>query len=40
MNIDLAFFSVLISSALMVTCLSPIILVGLLIKDWKKGELW
>jgi hypothetical protein len=30
----------LITAALLVTCLAPTILIVLLIKDWKKGDLW
>ena len=33
-------FQVLVILALMVTCCSPVILVALLIADWKKGRLW
>jgi len=38
--IEFEIFSGLISGALLLTCLSPLILLALLIKDWKKGDLW
>jgi len=38
--ISLSLFNLLISSALFVTCLSPIVLIILLIRDIKKGDLW
>lgn len=38
--ISLTLFELLISGALLVTCLSPLILIGLLIRDWEKGDLW
>lgn len=40
MVIELSVFSTLISFALLVTCLSPLILLGLLIRDWRNGTLW
>lgn len=38
--IGITVFSVMIVVALAVTSLAPLVLVGLLIRDWKKGELW
>ena len=40
MTLDYAIFNLLILLAMAVTGLAPIILVALLAKDWKKGELW
>lgn len=40
MVIDISVFEVLILGALLVTCMSPLILIGLLIQDWKKDRLW
>lgn len=40
MIIEPVIFNALIAGALVMTCLSPLILLGLLIKDWKKGDLW
>ncbi|GEM_PF-1222350 len=40
MVIDIAVFEALILCAMLVTCLSPVILIGLLIQDWKKDRLW
>ncbi len=34
------FLSTLVSIALLATLLSPVILLGLLIRDWKKRTLW
>lgn len=34
------FLSVLVTIALAVTIVSPIILIVLWIRDWKKGQLW
>lgn len=33
-------FAMLISIALAITIAAPILLLGLLIRDWKKGQLW
>lgn len=38
--IGVTVFWLMIVVALAVTSLAPIVLVGLLIRDWKKGELW
>lgn len=38
--IGLPVFSAVIVAALAVTSLAPIVLIGLLVRDWKKGELW
>ena len=38
--IGLTFFNVLIGAALLVTSISPIVLLVLLINDLRKGELW
>jgi len=38
--ISLTLFEIFITGALLVTCLSPLLLIGLLIRDWKKGDLW
>ncbi len=40
MVIYIAVFEALIIGALLITCLSPLILIGLLIQDWKKDRLW
>ncbi|MEJ2143350.1 MAG: hypothetical protein P8Y24_13565 [Gammaproteobacteria bacterium] len=34
------FISVMVSIALMVTIIAPIVLIILWLKDWKKGQLW
>lgn len=34
------FFSLLVWSALGITLAGPLILVGLLIRDWRAGKLW
>ena len=33
-------FATLVSVALVITIAAPILLLGLLIRDWKKGQLW
>lgn len=33
-------FTVLIGAALFLTTLAPLLLIALLIRDWKKGDLW
>lgn len=38
--IDLNIFSTLIALALLATSLAPLILLALIIIDWKKGDLW
>lgn len=40
MIIEFSLFSDLITGALLVTCASPLLLIGLLIKDQLRGELW
>ncbi|WP_428634534.1 hypothetical protein [Sedimenticola sp.] len=40
MLIDISFFNLLILVAVLVSCLAPVILLGLLLKDWKAGGLW
>jgi len=40
MLINEAVFELLIGLALVITCAAPVILIGLLIADWKRGELW
>ena len=38
--IEYSIFNMLITGALLVICLSPVILLALLIRDWRKGDLW
>ncbi len=33
-------FEILVLVALVVTVIAPILLLGLLIRDWKRGHLW
>lgn len=33
-------FTVVIAAALCLTTLAPLLLIALLIRDWKKGDLW
>jgi hypothetical protein len=40
MIIPATVFAWLIGVALVLTVVAPIILLGLLLRDWKKGELW
>ncbi|WP_265090336.1 hypothetical protein [Kangiella spongicola] len=40
MIISLETLEALVLAAMAVTCLSPVILIILLIKDWLKEELW
>jgi hypothetical protein len=40
MIISITAFSWLIGIALILTVTTPIILLGLLVRDWRKGELW
>lgn len=34
------FLTVMVIAGLAVTTLAPVILVAMLIRDWKKGQLW
>lgn len=38
--IGMTTFGLLIVGAIGITTLAPLILIWLLIKDWKKGDLW
>jgi uncharacterized protein YoxC len=40
MTASLGFFSALVSIALVITVISPIVLIIFLIRDWKRGEQW
>lgn len=40
MNASVNFLSLLVSIALCVTAVSPVVLMILLIKDWKGNKLW
>ena len=40
MPLDPQVFEWLITAAVLITCLSPCLLVGLLINDYLKGRLW
>jgi hypothetical protein len=40
MTISSTILSVLISTALVLTIAAPVLLLVLLILDWKKGQLW
>ncbi|MDT8387775.1 MAG: hypothetical protein RQ736_09685 [Thiogranum sp.] len=40
MTASVNLLATLVSIALLVTLLAPVILVGLLIRDWKKRTLW
>ena len=40
MNASVSFLTMLVSIALLVTMVSPIVLIIFLIRDWKRGEQW
>lgn len=40
MTASLSFLSLLVGTAVFVTALSPLILIILLIRDWKGNKLW
>jgi hypothetical protein len=40
MSLSLSLFTLLISTALFITVLTPVILLLLLLRDWTKGDLW
>lgn len=40
MMISSGTLAVIVSCALVVTLLAPLVLLGLWIKDWRKGQLW
>lgn len=40
MTASLGFFSTLVSVAVIMTVISPIVLIIFLIRDWKRGEQW
>lgn len=33
-------FTIVVGAALCLTALAPLLLLGLLLRDWKKGDLW
>lgn len=40
MIISTGAFTTLVTIALVITIGAPILLLGLLVRDWKKGQLW
>ena len=40
MTASAGFLSMLVSIALLITIVSPVVLIILLIRDWKRGEQW
>jgi hypothetical protein len=40
MIVSPGFLAIMISAALVVTTITPIVLIILWIKDWKEGQLW
>jgi len=40
MTLPVSLFSGLILVALVLVTLAPVILIALLVRDWKRGELW
>lgn len=40
MIISAGFLTAIVSMALLVTIISPIVLIYLWVHDWKKGQLW
>ncbi len=40
MTLSSSLLAVLVTTALAVVALSPLVLLALLIKDWKSGKLW
>ncbi len=40
MTISLTAFSILVTMALAVTTAAPVLLIALLIRDWKRKRLW
>ena len=40
MMISIAFFSSLITIAIAITAVAPLLLLALLFRDWKRGRLW
>ncbi|WP_455219459.1 hypothetical protein [Kaarinaea lacus] len=40
MTASVSFLSMLVSTALLITMVSPIVLIIFLIRDWKRGEQW
>jgi hypothetical protein len=40
MTASVEFFSILVSIGLIITAAAPVVLIILLIRDWRKGNLW
>lgn len=40
MNLSTTAFSILVSTALIITVASPLVLIGLFIFDWRRKKLW
>ena len=40
MTASVQFLTILVSTALLITMVSPVILIIFLIRDWKRGEQW
>lgn len=40
MTASVGFFTILVSLALVITMISPILLILFLIRDWRRGEQW
>lgn len=40
MIVSESFLSLLVTIALTVTAISPMVLLGLLVRDWRKRQLW
>lgn len=40
MTASVSFLSILVSAALLITMVSPVVLIVFLIRDWKRGQQW
>lgn len=40
MTLSAGIFEIMVLAALAVTVIAPILLIGLLVRDWKRGHLW
>lgn len=40
MTASIGFLTFLVSAALLITMVSPIVLIIFLVRDWKRGEQW
>lgn len=40
MSVSVGFLSIMVTAALLLTILAPIVLLILWLRDWKRGQIW